>query len=654
MTRYTTTDVLICGAGVTGLTLAIELARHGVSFRLIEKRTTPFIGSRGKGIQPRTQEIFEDLGILNKVVAAGGLYPRLRTYRHDGSYVDSDIAHHTKPTHAEPYHLPLMVPQNVTETIMREQLKAWGHRVEFGCELRHFAQTPRTVTAYVAGPAGEEVIIAHYLIGADGGGSFVRKKLGVSFPGRTLGIHALVADASLSGLNRDVWHHFNDGDMARMITICPLAGTQLFQIQALLAPDDSQNFSADVLTAFLTERIGRTDVRIHSIPWVSKYQMNARIAEHYRVGKVFLAGDAAHVHPPTGGQGLNTSIQDAYNLGWKMAASLRGAGEELLDSYEQERRPIAESLLHLSTRLLDSQKQRGIKRERDVQQLDIQYTNSPLAHTLPERQHGLQAGERAPDAPLLGAGGQSLRLFQLLQGPDWNLLAYETHGKVIDARRGLRIHHIGEQDELIDTLGHFRESYHLAPGQCVLIRPDGYVGAFFVAIIGAGAIGLMAALSARHYKATPILIDIVEERLRYAQKLGVPYVLNAADDQVIDAIKNITHGTMAQVVIEASGANSAIRNTLDLASFAGRISFTGWPKQETSLPTNLITYKELDLRGSRTSAGEFDEALRMLSTLEINPQDVVSKVVNLDEIPDAVKELDRYPERYLKINAVFH
>ncbi|EAO8772638.1 hypothetical protein CDJ04_00330 [Salmonella enterica] len=403
MTRYTTTDVLICGAGVTGLTLAIELARHGVSFRLIEKRTTPFTGSRGKGIQPRTQEIFEDFGILNKVVAAGGLYPRLRTYRHDGSYVDSDIAHHTKPTHAEPYHLPLMVPQNVTETIMREQLKAWGHRVEFGCELRHFAQTPRTVTAYVAGPAGEEVIIAHYLIGADGGGSFVRKKLGVSFSGHTLGIHALVADASLSGLNRDVWHHFNDGDMARMIMICPLAGTQLFQIQALLAPDDSQNFSADVLTAFLTERIGRT----------------------------------------------------------------------------QERRPVAESLLHLSTRLLDSQKQGGIKRERDVQQLDIQYTDSPLAHTLPERQHGLQAGERAPDAPLLGAGGQSLRLFQLLQGPGWNLLAYETHGKVIDARRGLRIHHIGEQDELIDTLGHFRESYQLAPGQCVLIRPDGYVGAFF-------------------------------------------------------------------------------------------------------------------------------------------------------------------------------
>lgn len=174
MTRYTTTDVLICGAGVTGLTLAIELARHGVSFRLIEKRTTPL---PAPAVKVFSRERKKSSRILEYSIkwSPPALYPRLRTYRHDGSYVDSDIAHHTKPTHAEPYHLPLMVPQNVTEAIMREQLKAWGHRVEFGCELRHFAQTPRTVTAYVAGPAEEEVIIAHYLIGADGGGSFVRK-----------------------------------------------------------------------------------------------------------------------------------------------------------------------------------------------------------------------------------------------------------------------------------------------------------------------------------------------------------------------------------------------------------------------------------------------------------------------------------------------
>ena len=164
----------------------------------------------------------------------------------------------------------------------------------------------------------------------------------------------------------------------------------------------------------------------------------------------------------------------------------------------------------------------------------------------------------------------------------------------------------------------------------------------------------MAALSALRYGATPILIDIVDERLQYAKSLGVPYIINPSNTQVVEAIKDITQGTMAQVVVEASGANSAIRETLDLASFAGRIAFTGWPKQETSLPTNLITFKELDLRGSRTSAGEFEEALQMLATLNINPADVVSKVVNIDDVPDAVKELDQYPERYLKINATFH
>lgn len=175
-----------------------------------------------------------------------------------------------------------------------------------------------------------------------------------------------------------------------------------------------------------------------------------------------------------------------------------------------------------------------------------------------------------------------------------------------------------------------------------------------IAIIGAGAIGLMAALSALRYNAIPVLIDIVEERLQYAITLGIPHVINPAKTQVVDDIREITKGTMAQVVVEASGANSAIRQALDLASFAGRISFTGWPKQETSLPTNLITFKELDLRGSRTSAGEFGEALQMLATLNINPADIVSKVVNIDEVPDAVRELDQYPERYLKINAVFH
>src|SRR5687768_7563187 len=129
------TDVLICGAGAAGLALAIDLARRGLRFRLIEKENEPFRGSRGKGIQPRTQEIFEDLGILDRIVALGGVYPPPRNYRGDGSYVESSISELRETTPAEPYHIPLMIPQFLTERVMRERLAELGAAVEFGCEL---------------------------------------------------------------------------------------------------------------------------------------------------------------------------------------------------------------------------------------------------------------------------------------------------------------------------------------------------------------------------------------------------------------------------------------------------------------------------------------------------------------------------------------
>ena len=147
MTEQFTADVLICGAGAAGLTLAIDLARRGVSFRLIEKSEGPFHGSRGKGIQPRTQEIFEDLGILDRIVAAGGPYPPQREHRDDGSFTESEIVERIDPTPAEPYHLALMVPQFLTEGVMRERLRELGQRVEFGCELIGVEQDTAGVTA---------------------------------------------------------------------------------------------------------------------------------------------------------------------------------------------------------------------------------------------------------------------------------------------------------------------------------------------------------------------------------------------------------------------------------------------------------------------------------------------------------------------------
>ena len=476
MTENSTVDVLISGAGAAGLTLAIELARRGVSFRLIEKLNDPFRGSRGKGIQPRTQEVFEDLGILDRIVALGGAYPRQREYRDDGSFSESDAVVGEEPTPAEPYHLPLMVPQFLTEGVMRGRLLELGHRPEFASELIGFEQDEAGVTARLSGQSGEETVRVRWLIGADGGRSFVRHALDIGFPGKTLGVRAIVADVLLTGLDRDAWHRFGQGDMQRQIAICPLAGTDLFQIQAPIPLEGEVDLSAAGLSALVKERSGRDDIEVQSVSWASAFNMNARLADRYRLGRVFLVGDAAHTHPPTGGQGLNTSVQDAYNLGWKLAAATAGAPDALLDSYEEERRPVAATMLGLATSLLDALKRGEMRRGREVHQLDIGYPESSFALEKPERHGGLLAGDRAPDAPMRGAAGQPVRLFELFKGAHWTLLGYEVQ-VALPPRTGLHIHRIGRRGDLMDDGGHFRDAYAPTAGDWVLVRPDGYVGA---------------------------------------------------------------------------------------------------------------------------------------------------------------------------------
>ena len=487
MSQTLSADVLICGAGAAGLTLAIDLARRGVSFRLVEKMSAPFNGSRGKGIQPRTQEVFEDLGILDRVVATGGLYPPQWEYRADGSHIESLAIEHEESTPAEPYHLPLLVPQFLTERVMRERLAELGQRPLFGCELLGFEQDEEGVTAALTGPAGKEAVRVRYLVGADGGRSFVRHALGIAFPGKTLGVRAVVADVVLTGLGRHAWHRFNEGAMDAQIGLCPLAGTDMFQLQAPVPLEGDIELSPGALTAMIATRTGRDDIRIQSVSWASSFNMNSRLADRYRVGKALLIGDAAHVHPPTGGQGLNTSVQDAYNLGWKLAAVVGGAAQSLLDSYEEERRPIAAQMLGLATKLLDDAKRGEIRRGREVHQLDIGYKWSRLAMEAPGRARGPFAGDRAPDAPLVGAAGQSVRLFELFKGTHWTLLAYEARRHHVPPRRGLHIHHIGTRGELIDEGGHFKVAYGLAPGDRALVRPDGYVGA----IVASGGVDVL-------------------------------------------------------------------------------------------------------------------------------------------------------------------
>ena len=232
MKEQFTTDVLIAGAGAAGLTLAIDLARRNVAFRLIDKLPSPFAGSRGKGIQPRSQEVFEDLGVIDRLVAVGGTYPPQREYREDGTYEDSPLMELHEATPDEPYLIPLMVPQFLTEAVLRERLAELGHRPHFGCELTAFEQDAEGVTAHVMSANGEETVRVGYLVGMDGGRSYVRHALNIEFPGKTLGVRAVVADVRLEGLGTDAWHRFNEGSMEQQTSFCPLRGTDMFQLQA--------------------------------------------------------------------------------------------------------------------------------------------------------------------------------------------------------------------------------------------------------------------------------------------------------------------------------------------------------------------------------------------------------------------------------------
>jgi len=469
MTKTISTDVLICGAGAAGLTLAIDLARRGVAFLLIEKAVQPFGGSRGKGLQPRSLEVFEDLGALAPMLVAGGPYPTVRTYVGDG-FTDAAMSDGGAPSAAEPYATPLMLPQFLTEGVLRDRLAALGQQPRYGAELSAFSQDADGVDGRLT---SGETIRAKWLIGADGGRSFVRHELGIGFSGRTLPVRGMVADLKLTGLTREVWHVFGEA-VERRLSFCPLAGTDLFQLQGV-APEGDPDLSADGINALIQERTGRADIVAHEVLWASVYSMNARLADRYRAGRVLLAGDAAHVHPPTGGQGLNTSIQDAYNLGWKLAAALGGAPDTLIDTYEAERRPIAAGVLGLSTTLLKAAEQNGeMRRGREVRQLDLGYADSPLSMG-PGRTETLQAGDRAPDAPCRDRGGAAVRLFDLMRGPDWVLLTREPLEQA--PRHGLKIIQIGLGADLIDDEGHFQDAYALSAGEMVLVRPDGYIAA---------------------------------------------------------------------------------------------------------------------------------------------------------------------------------
>ena len=490
MTHPTPIDVLIVGAGPIGLVLACELARRKVAFRLIDAMPQPSVASRGKGTQPRSLEVLDDLGVVDKALAGGRFHLPLRFHDADGSHRDQDIheGHESRPD--VPYGSTLLIPQWRIEGILRERLAELGGRVEYATTLQDLAQDETAVTAKLAHEGAAETMRAHWLVACDGGRSTARHLLGIAFMGETLETHRMfVGDVKASGIDGDYWHAWRSAE--GLVSLAPLPGTDMYQFQASLHPDAPTEPSLAVFQQMLDARSNRSDIRLSDPTWMSFWRANVRMVDRYRVGRAFVAGDAAHVHSPAGGQGMNTGIQDAYNLGWKLAAVIGGADSALLDTYEEERLPVAAWVLGVSNALLANAATTQhivAPRSAETLQLGINYRNSRLAQEHRETPGAVRAGDRAPDAPDLRSGDHSCRLFDVFRGPHFTLLAFgaewddviaqiETqYGHAIKSFTIDAPHAKDPAHALRDTEGHAARGYDIHIETLFIVRPDGYIG----------------------------------------------------------------------------------------------------------------------------------------------------------------------------------
>ncbi|EWC60263.1 Salicylate hydroxylase [Actinokineospora spheciospongiae] len=456
------------GAGPTGLIAAATLARRGVRVRLVEARSRPQVGSRGKGVQPRTLELLDGFGVAGRLLAAGRSRLVIRRVDPDGTVHEHDMGKGADQAPTTPFARSMVLPQWRLEETLRALLAGYGVSVEFGTRLTGMRPGEDGVTVELS--SGEH-LRADWLIGADGGSSTVRKLAGVSFLGVTREEQQmLLGDFRLDGVDRDWWHarHRSGG---QRLSLVPLPATDSFVLQAEINESDGDvEPTLATFQALVDDACGPGVVTLREALWTSRWRYNERMVDRFRVGRVLLAGDAAHVHAPAGAQGMNTGVHDGINLGWKLASVLRGAPELLLDTYEQERLPVAAAVLGLSRELLTRFAQFEVSDSDAMSGLGITYRGGPLSPAW--NGAGPHPGDRSPDATCARPDGRPVRLFELQRGGDWTL--YRFGGGPLPDIAGVNAHSIGT--DLLDPHAAARSAYQARDGEFVLVRPDGHIG----------------------------------------------------------------------------------------------------------------------------------------------------------------------------------
>ncbi|TXS54329.1 FAD-dependent monooxygenase [Streptomyces sp. t39] len=526
-----TTDVLVIGAGPVGLTAAGELRRRGVGVRVVDRLPDRLPYAKAVGIQPRTLELWDRAGLVGKVLEAA--VPML------GQLLYVDGAERGRFDLVLPPEVPYRfaaLPQYETERILEEFLEGFGTRVERGTELVSFEQDDDGVTARLVhtAPDGnrEEEVRCRYLVGCDGAHSAVRKGLGLTFEGGAFPDEYMLGDVEVDwdlphGYGVRSLHRGADGGVDDALVCIPLPGDGRYRMSMTVPPELSASgrdgARGDAVAHGLEtgrapslaqvqavlDRLSPRPATASALRWSSVFRISHRLVDRYGRGRVFVAGDAAHIHPPTGAQGMNTGIQDAWNLAWKLALAVAGrAHPRLLASYDAERRPVGEEVVGRTVRHAAEGVQADpadpatlILREA---QLLVGYRGSPVVDgEAPGGGPGPGAGDRAPDCGGLRGriAAYPLRLFDVLRGRGHVLVVYGA--AAADASNGSfgRLAHQARQASrgLVetcavvagdgappegagppvyrDTGGEFARQYGVREPTAFLVRPDGYLGA---------------------------------------------------------------------------------------------------------------------------------------------------------------------------------